>query len=55
MYVKFGQHATVTSFSLLLVGGATYECSQSCYTGDIDAVWRDQTAGVAAQVTEITR
>ena len=51
-YVKLGTTASTTSFSYLLVPGATLELPKPIYTGRIDCIWATAPTG-AMRITEI--
>lgn len=51
-YVKLGTTASTTSFSYLLVPGATLELPKPIYTGRIDCIWATGPTG-SMRITEI--
>lgn len=51
-YVKLGTTASATSFSYLLVPGATLELPKPIYTGRIDCIWATGPTG-SMRITEI--
>ena len=53
LYVKFGETATTSSFTLKLAAGATWESPvEHIYVGIIDGIWA--AANGAARITELT-
>lgn len=51
-YIKLGTTASSTSFSYLMVPGATVELPKPAYTGRIDCIWATAPTG-AMRITEI--
>jgi hypothetical protein len=51
LYVKFGTAASTTSYTYLLVAGATVEFPRPVYTGVVHGIWASATG--AARVTEV--
>jgi hypothetical protein len=52
LYLKYGEGASLDSFSIRLIAGDYLELPPPCYLGRIDGVWAD--ADGSAMVTEIT-
>lgn len=52
LYIKFGETASVDSFTVLLTGSTYFELQYPCYTGRIDGFW--EAVDGSAMVTEIT-
>jgi hypothetical protein len=50
--IKYGEEASLTSFSLKINSGDYLELPPPCYTGNIDAFW--EVADGNAMITEIT-
>lgn len=52
LYLKFGGAASLTSFSVKIAAGGTYEMAQYAYVGEIHGIWA--AANGAVLVTEMT-
>lgn len=52
LYVKFGEAASSTSFTVKLIAGAFYEAPFPCYQGDVFGIW--DAANGYARVTEVS-
>ena len=52
LYLKYGETASTSSFTVKIAAGAYWEMPQPIYVGQIDGIWAS--ANGAARVTELT-
>lgn len=52
LYLKYGETASTSSFTVKIAAGAYWEMPQPIYLGQIDGIWAS--ANGAARVTELT-
>jgi hypothetical protein len=52
LYVKFGETASTTDFTVKILAGGYFELPFPCYTGKVDGIWA--AANGYAYVTEMT-